>query len=264
MAATKRSPAEELDVDGMAVRLSNPDKIYFPRLGAAGGTKRHLVEYYRRVATGGELLRALRDRPTHIQRFPDGVEGEEIYQKRVPRETARVCRRVRGDVPVGSHRGRRCGCAAPPTSCGPRTSAPSRSTRGRRAARTSTIPTSCASTSTRSPAPASTTPVGRAGRAASAARRTGPGRVPEDVGRTRTARVHPDRAAVGLHRGTARRRSRWPGGRAAQRRPGDHQVVEGGTRQAHLRRLQSERPGQDHRVARTRRAAPRSGRCRRR
>ncbi|MGO4201083.1 DNA polymerase domain-containing protein [Rhodococcus sp. TAF43] len=84
MAATKRSPAEELDVDGVAVRLSNPDKIYYPRLGAAGGTKRHLVEYYRRVATGGELLRALRDRPTHIQRFPDGVEGEEIYQKRVP------------------------------------------------------------------------------------------------------------------------------------------------------------------------------------
>ncbi len=84
MATTKRSPAEELDVDGVAVRLSNPDKIYYPRLGAEGGTKRHLVEYYRKVATGGELLRALRDRPTHIQRFPEGVEGEEIYQKRVP------------------------------------------------------------------------------------------------------------------------------------------------------------------------------------
>ncbi|WP_305092877.1 DNA polymerase domain-containing protein [Prescottella sp. R16] len=84
MAATNRSPAEELDVDGVPVRLSNPDKIYYPRLGADGGTKRHLVEYYRTVATGGELLRALRDRPTHLQRFPDGVEGEEIYQKRVP------------------------------------------------------------------------------------------------------------------------------------------------------------------------------------
>ncbi|NKS71588.1 ATP-dependent DNA ligase, partial [Rhodococcus hoagii] len=59
MAATKRSPAEELDVDGVAVRLSNPDKIYYPRLGPEGGTKRHLVEYYLKVATGGELLRAL-------------------------------------------------------------------------------------------------------------------------------------------------------------------------------------------------------------
>ncbi|HEY0225512.1 MAG TPA: ATP-dependent DNA ligase, partial [Mycobacterium sp.] len=74
--------AEELDVDGIAVRLSNPDKVYFPKLGAKG-TKRRLVEYYRTVA-GGPMLDALRDRPTHLQRFPDGIDGEEIYQKRVP------------------------------------------------------------------------------------------------------------------------------------------------------------------------------------
>ncbi|MGV9868588.1 DNA polymerase domain-containing protein [Rhodococcus koreensis] len=78
------SPAEELDVDGVAVRLSSPDKIYYPKLGADGGTKRHLVEYYRTVARSGALLGALFDRPTHLQRFPDGIEGEEIYQKRVP------------------------------------------------------------------------------------------------------------------------------------------------------------------------------------
>lgn len=84
--ATKRSPAEELDVDGTPVRLSNPDKIYFPQLGIEGGTKRHLVEYYRRITTefGAPLLTALCDRPTHLQRFPDGIEGEEIYQKRAP------------------------------------------------------------------------------------------------------------------------------------------------------------------------------------
>ena len=41
------------------------------------------MEYYRAVAAG-LLLTALRDRPTHLQRFPDGIEGEEIYQKRVP------------------------------------------------------------------------------------------------------------------------------------------------------------------------------------
>lgn len=78
-----RSPAEELDVDGTAVRLSNPDKIYFPQLGENGGRKRDLVEYYRTVALDGALLNALRDRPTFLQRFPDGIEGEEIYQKRV-------------------------------------------------------------------------------------------------------------------------------------------------------------------------------------
>jgi DNA ligase D len=86
--------AEELDVDGITVRLTNPDKVYFPKLGS-NGTKRRLVEYYLAVA-GGPMLDALRDRPTHLQRFPDGIDGEEIYQKRVPQhhpdylETCRV------------------------------------------------------------------------------------------------------------------------------------------------------------------------------
>ncbi len=74
--------AEELDVDGIAVRLTSPDKVYFPGLGSQG-TKRRVVEYYHAVA-GGPMLGALRDRPTHLQRFPDGIDGEEIYQKRVP------------------------------------------------------------------------------------------------------------------------------------------------------------------------------------
>ena len=83
------APAEELDVAGTPVRLSSPDKIYFPELGAAGGTKRHLVEYYRDVATSGPdgvgpLVTALRERPTYLQRFPDGIAGEEVYQKRLP------------------------------------------------------------------------------------------------------------------------------------------------------------------------------------
>ena len=78
------TPAEELDVDGVTVRLSNPDKVYFPKLGAKG-SKRTLVEYYLAVAAG-PMLTALRDRPTHLQRFPDGIDGEEIYQKRVPQK----------------------------------------------------------------------------------------------------------------------------------------------------------------------------------
>ncbi len=70
--------AVEVDVDGIAVRLTHPDKVYFPELGS-NGTKRHLVDYYRAVG-GGPMLDALRDRPTHLQRFPDGIDGEEIYQ----------------------------------------------------------------------------------------------------------------------------------------------------------------------------------------
>ena len=80
--AAKSSAAEELDVDGVKVRLTSPDKVYFPKLGKKG-TKRTLVDYYLAVA-GGPMLAALKDRPTHLQRFPDGIDGEEIYQKRVP------------------------------------------------------------------------------------------------------------------------------------------------------------------------------------
>lgn len=85
---------EELEVAGTAVRFTSGDKVYFPRLGA-GGTKRALADYYLAVADG-PLLRALADRPTHLQRFPDGIEGAEVYSKRLPKghpddlETCRV------------------------------------------------------------------------------------------------------------------------------------------------------------------------------
>lgn len=78
------SAATELDVDGVKVRFTNPDKVYFPKLGK-NGTKGKLVEYYLSVASG-PMLALLRDRPVHLQRFPDGIEGEEIYQKRVPQK----------------------------------------------------------------------------------------------------------------------------------------------------------------------------------
>ena len=94
--------AEELDVDGIAVRLTNPDKVYFPELGSKG-TKRRLVEYYRTVAVaaGSPMLAALRDRPTHLQRFPDGIDGEEIYQKRIPRHHPDYLQTCRVTFPSG-------------------------------------------------------------------------------------------------------------------------------------------------------------------
>lgn len=91
--------AEELDVDGVAVRLTNPDKVYFPKLGSKG-TKRHLVDYYRAVA-GGPMLDTLRDRPTHLQRFPDGIDGEEIYQKRIPQHHPDYLQTCRVTFPSG-------------------------------------------------------------------------------------------------------------------------------------------------------------------
>src|SRR3954465_7764812 len=103
--AVMPTPAEELDVAGTAVRLSNPDKVYFPRLGADGGTKRHIVEYYRTIATleGTPLVRALLNRPTYLQRFPDGIEGEEVYQKRLPPKVPEHVQSCRVTFPSGRH-----------------------------------------------------------------------------------------------------------------------------------------------------------------
>jgi DNA ligase D len=69
----------ELDVAGRTVRVSSPGKIMFPDRGF---TKRDVVEYY--LAVGDGILRALRERPTTLQRFPEGVGGEMFFQKRVP------------------------------------------------------------------------------------------------------------------------------------------------------------------------------------
>src|ERR1051325_2692553 len=72
------STALEIDVAGRPVRLSSPDKIMFPR---GGYTKRDVFEYY--LAVGDGILRALRNRPTTLQRFPDGIDGEMFFQKRI-------------------------------------------------------------------------------------------------------------------------------------------------------------------------------------
>lgn len=71
--------AVELDADGRAVRLSSPDKVYFP---GKGYTKRDVAEYF--LSVGAGITRALRDRPTTLQRFVDGVDGDFFYQKRAP------------------------------------------------------------------------------------------------------------------------------------------------------------------------------------
>lgn len=97
--------AEEIDVDGVKVRITNRDKLFFPKLGSAG-TKGALIDYYRTVACldgldSSPMLTALRDRPTHLQRFPDGIEGEQIYQKRVPEKHPDYLRTCRVTFPSG-------------------------------------------------------------------------------------------------------------------------------------------------------------------
>jgi DNA ligase D len=91
MAAKASSPAVEVEVGDREVRISNPDRVYFP---ARGETKLDLVNYY--LSVGDGIVNALRERPCMLHRFPEGVSGEKVHQKRVPNgappwlETVRV------------------------------------------------------------------------------------------------------------------------------------------------------------------------------
>ncbi len=78
-AGARKTPAAELEVGPHTVRITNPDRVYFP---AHGHTKLDLARYY--LAVGDGIVRALRERPCMLHRFPDGVAGEKVHQKRVP------------------------------------------------------------------------------------------------------------------------------------------------------------------------------------
>ncbi|MDO3397546.1 non-homologous end-joining DNA ligase [Nocardioides sp. SOB44] len=75
-----QSPAVEIEVDDKVVRVSNPDRVYFPESGA---TKLDLVEYY--MAVGPGIVNALWERPCMLHRFPKGLAGPKVHQKRLPK-----------------------------------------------------------------------------------------------------------------------------------------------------------------------------------
>ena len=79
-ASAGKSPATELQVGERTVRISNPDRVYF---SARGETKLDLARYY--LSVGDGIVRALRERPCMLHRFPDGVSGQKVHQKRLPR-----------------------------------------------------------------------------------------------------------------------------------------------------------------------------------
>jgi DNA ligase D len=80
MAADKRkTPPVELTVGNRIVRISSPDRVYF---SARGETKLDLADYY--ISVGDGIVRALRERPCMLHRFPSGVDGDKVHQKRIP------------------------------------------------------------------------------------------------------------------------------------------------------------------------------------
>jgi bifunctional non-homologous end joining protein LigD len=75
-------PASEhvtIEAAGRSVKLSKPEKVFFPQ---TGHTKLDLASFYVRCADA--VVNHLRERPTVLKRWVDGVGGEPFFQKRVP------------------------------------------------------------------------------------------------------------------------------------------------------------------------------------
>jgi bifunctional non-homologous end joining protein LigD len=70
----------EIEVQGRRLKLSNRDKVLYPRVGF---TKGQIIDYYAAVAP--VLLPHLAGRPLTMKRYPEGVEGEYFYEKRCPK-----------------------------------------------------------------------------------------------------------------------------------------------------------------------------------
>ncbi len=71
-----------MEVDGHRLRLSNLDKVFWPK---EGYTKGDLLAYYWNVRD--LILPYLRDRPLTRKRMPDGIEGPFFYEKNAPSHT---------------------------------------------------------------------------------------------------------------------------------------------------------------------------------
>ena len=103
-----------IDADGREVRVSSPDRVIFGATERTGEiTKLQVAEYY--VAVGEGIMRALRERPTTLERWPKGVNdeivvstrekggGDAFFQKRVPKGAPDYVETARIEFPSGRH-----------------------------------------------------------------------------------------------------------------------------------------------------------------
>lgn len=68
-----------IEVEGRQIKLSNLDKVLYPK---AGFSKGQVIDYYARIAP--VLLPHLSGRPLTLKRYPEGVEGLHFYEKNCP------------------------------------------------------------------------------------------------------------------------------------------------------------------------------------
>jgi bifunctional non-homologous end joining protein LigD len=96
--ASQRGEHAVVDVCGHEVRVSNPGKVFFPERGL---TKMDLLDYY--VECEQAVVRHLRERPTVMKRWVDGVAGKPFFQKRVPDGAPEWLQTATVTFPSGRH-----------------------------------------------------------------------------------------------------------------------------------------------------------------
>ncbi len=75
----KKQPESVIEVEGRQIKLSNLEKVLYPK---AGFTKGQVIDYYVRIAP--VLLPHLAERPLTLKRYPNGVDGMYFYEKNCP------------------------------------------------------------------------------------------------------------------------------------------------------------------------------------
>lgn len=83
-----------VEVDGQKLRLSNLDKVLYPK---SRTTKGEVINYYSQIAE--VMLPHLAGRPVTRKRWPDGVNKQPFFEKNMPRGTPSWVRTVNLPVP---------------------------------------------------------------------------------------------------------------------------------------------------------------------
>src|SRR5690348_17664164 len=113
-----------IEAGGRDLRVTSADRVIFPATErTAAVTKLDVVRYY--LAVGDGILRALRCRPTTLERWPKGVHpgivlstrerggGDAFYQKRIPKGAPEYVQTVRIQFPSGRYADEICPAEIP-------------------------------------------------------------------------------------------------------------------------------------------------------
>jgi bifunctional non-homologous end joining protein LigD len=96
--ASEKGEHAIVEVCGHELRVSNPGKVFFPERGL---TKMDLLNYY--LECEQAVVRHLRERPTVMKRWVNGVQGEPFFQKRVPEGAPEWLQTATVTFPSGRH-----------------------------------------------------------------------------------------------------------------------------------------------------------------